>query len=182
MPLRTLLSVVLRTVVQMCETVAENPWVVLRVRTRHLRRAKENVRRQGAEFYSPVMRVRSARTREWTVLPLFPGYAFARHPAGQWVFLRGTFGVSEVLMRSEEQPAWLPDSEISRIRRREGPDGVVLLGGGEFERGARVRVEKGAVSLDAVVEGMPGPDRVVVLLRVLGGVRTEVAAKDVRRV
>lgn len=156
-------------------------WVVLRVRAQHLARAEENVRNQGGEFYAPHGLVRSDRTRVLARRPLFPGYAFARHPAGLWTYLRGTRGVSEVLMVTGDQPARLADAEVARLRAREGADGLVRTAACEFAVGERVRVERGALSLDAVVDGMSSHDRVFVLMQVLGGARTEVAVRDVYR-
>lgn len=159
--------------------VRQRPWLVLHVRD--FRKAAENVRNQGAEWYAPFARLRSERTRLLTVRPLFPGYAFARPRTRAWVFLRSTRGVAGVLMRTEEAPAWCPHVEIARLRAREGPDGLVRLNAEEFRVGERVRVEKGYGSFDAIVDGMAGQERVFVLLQVLGGGRAEVSVRDVWR-
>lgn len=156
------------------------PWLVVRVRPQWLGIAIRNIERQGCEVYSPRCRefVRG-RPRD---RPMFPGYLFARHPDQRWVFLRGTYGVLGVLMTTSEVPASLPDEEITRLRAREGPDGVVLLGPAptKVAPGDRVWVEHGALSLDAVVDCMSGRDRVFVLMRVLGSSRrVEVPLSDI---
>ena len=144
----------------------------------------DNVQRQGAECYAPRAMVRSPRTHRLSVQPLFPGYAFVQPPGKQWTFLRGTFGVLDVVMGAggtSEQPARVMSTEIERLRAREGPDGLVRLESREFEPGERVHVDHGTFSLDAVVDGMSGQDRVFVLLQILGGARAEVSAQDIYR-
>lgn len=155
-------------------------WVVVRLRPNQGARAEDNVRRQGAEYYAPRALVRSLKTRVLRPAPLFPGYAFVRHPDDKWHFLRGTFGVLDVIMATDG-PAYLPPTEMDRLRAREGPDGLVRLEAREFERGEHVRVDRGPLSLEAVVDGMAGQDRIYVLLGVLGGVRAEVPVRDVTR-
>ena len=163
----------------MTKECSEASWVVVRVRPQLIARAITNMERQGFECYAPHAMMRVGRARHLRRCPLFMGYMFARHPEARWVSLRGTFGVLSVLMGTDERPAPLPHAEIKRLRAREGRDGLVQLKEREFEQGERVRLERGAVSLDAVVDGMSGPDRVFVLMQVLGTwARTEVSAKD----
>ena len=166
--------------------VTPSPWVVVRVRPNFLARAIDNMKRQGCECYTPRAMIRSPRTHRLSAQPLFPGYVFARHLAGRWMFLRGTFGVLGVVMGAsgaskDPEPARVPDHELARLRAREGPDGLVRLESREFELGEHVRVDRGAVSMDAIVDGMSGQDRVFVLLQILGGARAEVSAQDIYR-
>lgn len=157
--------------------------MVIRIKPRREDWARENIENQGAECYVPRAEVRSARTRRLRVELLFPGYGFVRHPEGRWAFLRGTRGVLDVVMSGGgDRPAAVPDSEIARLRAREGGDGLVRLEAREFELGERVRVDRGAVSLDAVVDGMSARDRIWVLVEWMGGLnRTEVKVEDVSR-
>lgn len=158
----------------------EAPWVVVRFRAQYLAKVRYNVECQGAEIYVPMAMLRVGKNRVLVPRPLFPGYAFVRHPDGQWMFLRGTFGVLDIIMGTGENPARLPDDEIKRIRAREGPDGIVRLASSEFSVGEKVRVEHGAVSLDGIVDGMAGRDRVYVLLELLGAPRrTEVDVRNI---
>ena len=157
-----------------------DPWVVARFRAQFLAKVEYNVECQGAEIYVPRAMVRVGKTRRLSPSPLFPGYAFVRHPDRQWVFLRGTFGVLDVIMGTGEEPAWLSDVEISRIRAREGPDGIVRLQSNEFRAGEKVRVESGVAGFDAIVDGMAAHDRVYVLWNVMGQqTRTEVDVRDI---
>ena len=163
------------------------PWVVARFRAQYLAKVIYNVKNQGAEIYVPMAMIRVGKRRRLEPRSLFPGYAFVRHPAGRWMFLRGTMGVIDVVLgtgdaRGDEQPAWLPDAEIARIRARESADGLVRLEAREFEVGERVRVEKGAISIDAIVDGMSSHDRVFVLMEFLGAQqRTEVCVADITK-
>ena len=161
-------------------------WWVVRVRPNFLVRAVDNMARQGCECYVPRAMIRSPRTHRLLVQPLFPGYVLVRHPEGRWMFLLGTFGVLGMIMEAsgaskDPKPARVPDAEIARLRAREGPDGLVRLEAREFKLGERVHVDHGAVSMDAVVDGMASQDRVFVLLQILGGVRAEVRAQDIYR-
>ncbi|MDP3937719.1 MAG: transcription termination/antitermination NusG family protein [Deltaproteobacteria bacterium] len=154
----------------------------MRARPQLLARAIINMERQGFECYAPHAMMRGGRARRLRRCPLFMGYVFARHPEARWVSLRGTFGVLGVIMGTGERPAPLPHAEIERLRAREGRDGLIKLQECEFEQGERVHLERGVVSLDAIVDGMSGPDRVFVLMQVLGRwTRAEVSVGNLSR-
>ncbi len=156
------------------------PWVVARIR--HPRKAEVNVVNQGAEYYAPRALMRPPRGGPLRPALLFPGYAFVRHPEGRWTFLNGTFGVIGILMGTGERPAYLPDVEIARLRARAGPDGLIRLAAREFDAGEHVRVERGSISLDAIVESASGEDRIFVLMNVLGRwTRAEVDVRDLHK-
>lgn len=154
--------------------------MVVRVRPNLLARALVNMERQGYECYAPRAVLRGPRGRP-QVRPLFPGYVFARS-SGAWASLNGTLGVLGLVMGAGEQPAALPAAEVDALRARESGDGLIHLEQlAPFKAGEPVRVARGAVSLDAVFDGMSGEDRVFVLLEFLGRqVRTEVGVEDVR--
>lgn len=153
------------------------PWLVVQVRPQWSRAAIDNVTRQGCEVYSP--RCRELVRGALRMRPMFPGYLFARHPGRRWVFLRGTYGVIGVVMGTGGAPAELADAEVARLRAREAEDGAIPLAPA-ISPGSRVRVGRGLISLDAVVDGMSGRDRVYVLMEVLGAARrVEVSLSDV---
>lgn len=151
--------------------------MVVRVRAQLARIAVRNMERQGLEVYAPRCReMVGGRARECA---LFPGYMFARHPEGRWAFLGGTYGVAGAVMGTGGKPAEISDAEVALLRAREGPDGAVVLGR-TLAAGDRVRVRVGTEGMDAIVEGMPGRERVMVLMQVLGAWRrTEVGLGDV---
>lgn len=148
---------------------SSRPWIVAQVRPQLLRVAIRNMERQGLEVYSP--RCRELARGSPRERALFPGYAFARHPEGRWLFLRGTYGVTAVVMGTAGRPAEVPDAEVARLRAREGADGAVDLRPRGLSAGERVRVGGSELSLEGVVEGMTGPDRVAVLMQFLGAQR-----------
>lgn len=158
-------------------------WIVVHVRAQDVGRARMNVQNQGAEFYCPMIAMRGVKMAG---VPMFPGYAFVRHPEGRWAFLRGTFGIGGMVLGMGGGPGKIADSEISRVRQREGKDGLIRLAlapeSSSLTHGQQVRIEHGAVSFDAIVEEMSGEDRVWVLMHVLGQwSRAEVDARDVRK-
>lgn len=159
------------------------PWLVLRIKSQQYNMAAENVRNQRADFYCPRALVRSVRTRTLRPEPMFPGYAFAAPHGPEWVFLKSTRGVQDVLMGTGEAPAWVLDAEIASIRSREDADGVVHLDGAFFKPGDKVAIEDGPFeSLLGVYDGMSSQERVFVLLNVLGRqVRAQIAARSVSR-
>lgn len=156
-------------------------WLVVRIRPQHYAKAEVNVSNQGADWYCPIAVVRSQKTGRHATVPLFPGYAFVRPAGEQWMFLRGTIGILDVLMAASETPAKLSADEVDRLRARESADGRVHLERlPGYAPGDKVHVSKCSVSLDAIVEGMSGEERVFVLLQVLGRwTRTEVDITDI---
>jgi transcription antitermination factor NusG len=159
-----------------------DPCVVVRVRPQLLARALANLENQACECWAPRALVRLPHSRRQVVVPLFPGYVFVWPPGQQWAPIRSTRGVLGVLMADQERPYWLPGSEVDRLRAREGPDGLVHLSGDEFVVGEHVRVDLGGSTLDAVVDGMTGRDRVAVLMEILGRwVRMDVSSTEVVR-
>jgi len=155
-------------------------WMVVRVRPNLLARAIINMERQDYECYAPYIRVRVKG--RWRRAAMFPGYAFARARDGRWRSLGGTLGVLEIIMSAGEAPARIPDEEITRLRGREGEDGLIHLDAPPLSRGDPVQVAvRGAGLLDAIYDGMSGRDREFVLLKILGRwTRTEVRAEDLR--
>jgi len=141
-----------------------------------------NLRRQGYRAYCPMTREKLTR-RGQTVLverALFPRYLFVEIE-DMWRSIMGTFGVSAVIMEGET-PAMLDDDVISEIRRREDAAGFVVLPAAKarFKAGQRARIYSGLFAgRTAVIEGMTAPERVIVLMRLLGReTRVEIQADD----
>ena len=157
------------------------PWVVLCVHWRQEDVATRNLENQGAECYLPRALVRG-RTHVLSPQPLFPGYAFARHPEGRWSFMRSTRGVKDIMLMGTEAVATVTDAVIRGLRAREHNDGLIHLGEEGFDMGERVKVDRDVVIMKGIYDGTSGPDRVFVLLEFLGGTtRAEVDIKDVTR-
>lgn len=149
-------------------------WFVARTQTRRENWAAENIARQGAEFYLPRVaeEVYVRRGAPYVVRArcLFPSYIFVRSPNGQWRFLLGTFGVTELIM-SGAQPAVVADGEIARIQAREDVDGIVHLPArpSRFVHGSQVRVADGPfVGYVGIYQGASSKECQRVLLDFLG--------------
>lgn len=159
-------------------------WLVIRIKPQQYEKAAENIRNQRTEFYCPRILTRSPATRRPRVEPMFPGYAFARPPAEEWLYLKSTRGVQDVLLSTGERPAHVPPEQIAEIQAREGGDGIVKLEQHHFRMGERVFIEEGPMTgLLGVYDGMSSQDRVFVLLGVLGRlVRSQVPLSSVTKI
>lgn len=148
-------------------------WIVARTQPRREGWACENLLRQDAEVYVPMLAPPPQKRNGHTSKPkcLFPSYVFVRKTNGQWRFLLGTFGIIGVVMQGG-RPAILPDREICRMKAMEGPDGLVQLPShknGKFAVGDQVRVAKGLFSGYVGIYQGSGPQaRLKVLLDYLG--------------
>lgn len=138
-----------------------------------------NLERQGYICYFPRFRHKKP---DKTVLikPLFPRYLFVLFD-NVWYSMRGTRGVSHVLM-GDEGPATIHESVINSLKEREDPEGYIQLGKREceerFDRNQPVKTLDGPlVGLPLIYEGMASKDRVKVLVDILGR-KTVVTVKE----
>src|SRR6056297_2343880 len=87
-------------------------WYLARLKPGGLRRAQENLARQGVTYYCPMRsRTRRERGRLVTALrPLFPGYLFIQVPEGtsSWRSINATYGVAQVVCLEPGRPARVP--------------------------------------------------------------------------
>ena len=131
--------------------------------------AQVNLERQGFVTFAP--RVKSLRRRgrrmEVRHAPLFPGYVFVAFDRehSPWRSINGTLGVRRLLgpdARPQPTPAGLVPDLMARCRA-----GVLEVQ--HFEAGGAVRILSGPFADRlAVVESLPAPDRVRVLLEIMG--------------
>lgn len=143
-------------------------WVVARTKPLQEAYAQENVQRQNYEAYLPLCI--DSRTKR--VSPLFPGYLFVNAPQ-QWLWLRSTYGILDVLLGTEFSPARLSARLIASIRARESKSGVVELPTERFAHGASVRITKGVFEGRlGLYAGQSNRERAKVLLELLGGKRS----------
>ena len=93
-------------------------WYVLRTRSRHEKRVREQLETRGIEPFLPLVE----RWRHWkdrrkrVAFPLFPGYCFARFPLSQRVAVLTTQGVVQIL-GNQDGPVPVPDAEVEAVRR-----------------------------------------------------------------
>lgn len=168
------------------EVAAENGlcWYLVRTKPKQDARAEANLRRWGLETLAPkIVEARSARGDRAAVdrvMPLFPGYVFARFSAAALlVKVRLTRGVQSVIGFGEcatPVDEWV----IALIRGRIREDGFVHMN--DPEPGDEIRITGGPLrSLVGVFERDSARDRVVILLATVGAqARVQVPKASIR--
>jgi transcriptional antiterminator RfaH len=104
------------------------------------------------------------------LVPLFPGYLFVRLDLEieRWRSINGTFGVIRLLC-SGDTPLVVPDALIEKIMQMRDGSGLVLLPSRRLVVGEKVKVALGPFAeLKGMFQELAGPDRVVLLLNLLG--------------
>ena len=134
----------------------------------------------GYATYLPkiIERRRNHGKRVERTAPLFPGYAFVLIEL-QWHAANVAPGVHHIL-RTGLSPTRVPDEVIADIRKRQR-NGLVQLPKRSLKPGAPVRILAGPFrDHPAIFADMSGPERVAVLLHVLGAhQRVTLPAADV---
>lgn len=156
----------------------EGAWYAVQAKPHKAALVAASLRHQGIVHYQPQLEVPARRRTR--VVPLFPGYLFARlDNVRDSVRVRYTPGVRRVV-GGENQPTPIDDEVVDFIRAREGKDGVIHPSGlFDFEPNQRARVRGGALDgLEVLFQNyLPDGQRVEVLLELLGRqVRTVVSA------
>ena len=152
-------------------------WCVVQTETRREFTVADYLKRGG--FVTKVPRLKIKRNGDWRYEPLFPSYLFAQVEETSWSPIRWTQGVIRVVMAGL-RPAELPESEMEKIRRREGSRGFIaapLWVKGE----TRLRVIRGSFKdFEGIFQEERGNKRVVLLLTLLGAdSRVELPIGDV---
>jgi transcriptional antiterminator RfaH len=158
-------------------------WTAAQLQPNRERLALHMLAQQNFAVYAP--RLRQRRTirgrREDSEAPLFPGYAFVLIQL-QWHAARWCPGVVRLVMDGL-QPARVPDAVIEEIRGRER-NGAIELPRRLLKPGDRVRLLAGPFRGHlAIYAGMSGPERVAVLLQILGGAqRVTLSQRDIEAI
>ncbi len=136
--------------------------------------AAQNLKDQGFEVYLPRFKKlrRHARKVDEVLAPLFPRYVFIGmdREIAQWRSIKGTRGVSHLLMTDDRHPAVVPSLIIESLKAQEVSAGVVpvetLI---VFQKGEKLRILEGAFKDHvATFEGLDDKARVELLLTFLG--------------
>jgi transcriptional antiterminator RfaH len=152
---------------------ASSRWCVVQTHVHSEAKAAAHLLRQGYGIYLPryLKRRRHARRVENVPAPLFPRYLFVGldQATARWRSIQSTQGVSHLICNSNE-PALLPDSVITELRKREDDNGYIRLNPQPlYARGDKVRVVDGVFGESfGLFEGMADRDRVAILLDLLG--------------
>jgi transcriptional antiterminator RfaH len=158
-------------------------WTAAQLEPNRERIALHLLTRENFTVYAPRLRVRRiVRGRhEDREAPLFPGYCFVWIEL-QWHRARWCPGIRRLVMDGL-QPARVPDTVIEEIRSRER-NGAIELPRRRLKPGDPVRLLAGPFKdRHAIYSGMSGPERVAVLLQILGGQqRATLAQRDVEAI
>jgi transcriptional antiterminator RfaH len=139
----------------------------------------------GYELFAPRLKQQQiSHGRKIITTPLlFPGYVFLWVTAGWWS-ARWSPGVVRLILDGTE-PAKVPLTVITELRKRAGEDGLIdLPKAPALRRGDRVRILRGPFTGHlAIFADMKPRERVEILLQLLGGEqRVELAKGDVEAV
>src|SRR5687768_10824808 len=107
------------------ESPASEGWFVVWTESRAEKRVESRIAAQGLESWLPKVTERRKWSDRWrdVLLPLFPGYLFARGGLAQLHSLLRTPGVVTVV-KSAGRPALLSDGFVASLRRAIETSGV----------------------------------------------------------
>jgi transcription elongation factor/antiterminator RfaH len=134
--------------------------------------AAAHLRNQTYPVFLPLRRKtrRHARRIESVTVPFFPGYLFVSLDLSRdrWRSVNGTHGVASLVMQGE-LPMPVPPGVVENLQASSDPTGVISWQP-ELKPDQRVRIAEGAfVDLVGTFERLDGPERVRVLLDIMGG-------------
>lgn len=157
-------------------------WYALRVRSNSEFRVRDRVEFLGFEGFLPSYREESRWSDRTKTVErvLFPGYVFARSPAGQISGVVWSCGAAEVLSFAGV-PAPIPEREIEDLRRAIAS--ASRIEPCAYVAGEAIEIQTGPLAgVKGVVTRTRGALRVVVAIELLRrAVRVEVDAADLRR-
>jgi transcriptional antiterminator RfaH len=153
-------------------------WCVVQTETRREMTAARWLARAGYEAYVP--RIVMRRQGDDRVEPLFPGYLFACADETNWTPIRWTVAVVRIVMDGMK-PAALPETELLKIRRREGKNGLIRMSQSWVKGQTRLAVIRGTFrGFEGIFQDERAHKRVQILLAMLGGeVSVELPVRDV---
>jgi transcriptional antiterminator RfaH len=147
-------------------------WFVVQLKPHGLKRAEENLMRQGFESFCPkrtetVLRNGSRKQKQ---APLFPGYLFVAFDPGSsgWTSLHATRGVARLIVADIRKPTPLPAAFMAGLMARCDDQG--LLGApSDLNQGDRIRVLSGPFAdTVASIETLEDHDRIRILMDIMG--------------
>jgi transcriptional antiterminator RfaH len=161
-------------------------WYLVRTKTGKERWVRDQLTAQLPEVFLPLLEARIPRWGKlaWSIMPLFPGYLFARlDPQKHYFDVRYLPGV-QGLVSAGNDPIAVPSGVIEEIRRR-GVNGVVKIEEKDFDSGERLRVVQGPFNgFEAIFERyLSSAERISILLNAIDaqGLRVVLPASAVTR-
>ena len=122
----------------------DNPWLVLRTKSRHENLVEQVLQQKQIVAYLPRRRV----VRCWqghkrtTDMPLFPGYLFVRPRSDQYESMRYIRGSCGPVLAADSRPAHLPERDVAAVRLLSESGTAVTVDDG-LAIGQRVKVVAG---------------------------------------
>jgi transcriptional antiterminator RfaH len=148
-------------------------WLLLQVKPRQEMRALENLERQQAQCYCPLIQIEklSRGKRIQVTEALFPGYLFINVQPQQgglsYTTIRSSRGVSKIVSFGAE-PITIPEVLIEQLKQREGSGLIDAKEKNLPLKGDSVNILEGPFKgLQAVYSHADGQQRAVVLLNLL---------------
>jgi transcriptional antiterminator RfaH len=147
-------------------------WYVIRTNPKQEERAYSNLRSWRVETFAPKLKKlrcnRSTGEAYYSMIPLFPGYIFARFALNSLLHkIKFTRGVQSIVSFGG-RPTLVDDEIISLIQSRVGQDGYIRMGD-QLEPGDEVMIKDGPLkNISGVFEqGAKDADRVTIMLNVI---------------
>jgi transcriptional antiterminator RfaH len=153
----------------------ERQWYVVRTQTKRERVAAEHLRElEGVEVFCPILRYRKAtrRGKVWWEEALFPGYVLAHFDMQEIeravAFCHGVRGFVKFGKTIPAVPLWFVEEMLQTWEAQS--ENEVLTLKPRLEKGDEVELAIGPLQglKGAVIEVLPGSERVKVLLEFLG--------------
>lgn len=160
-------------------------WYVAQLKPAGLAAARRNLDRQQIPSFMPLIPVqrKTPRGMVWRDAPLFPGYVFTQVLQDiHFGKINSTLGVSRLILASRERPQPMPVAFMQALFARCDAEGR-MTAKAPFAPGDKVELTGDLFTgLLAEVVEMSGPDRVRVLLEVMGrAVRVEIGLQSLER-
>lgn len=153
--------------------VPDQGWFVVWTASRAEKKVTSRIEAVGVEAWLPTLTEKRRWSDRWcdVVLPLFPGYVFARTTAVHWHQLLRTPGVVSIV-KDGGKPALLTDGFVASLRQAVGCVGVVaerITEQVEYCLGDEVIVQEGALAgLRGVVRDRRNGRQLVIWVREIG--------------
>ena len=148
-------------------------WLLLQVKPRQEMRALENLERQQAQCYCPLIQVEklSRGKRIQVTEALFPGYLFINAQPQQgslsYTTIRSSRGVSKIVSFGAD-PITIPEALIEQLKQREGSGLINAKEKNLHLKGDKVNILEGPFKgLQAFYSHADGQQRAVVLINLL---------------
>lgn len=147
-------------------------WYVAQLRPQGLKRAEENLSRQGFQSFCPKRLESALRNGRRTnrLAPLFPGYlfiAFDPNVSG-WTAINSTRGISRLIITNIRNPVPLPASFMAGLMARCDEEDVVGAPP-DLSEGDKIRVLSGPFAeVIARIESLQEGERIQILMDLMG--------------